>query len=292
MKKLTLVSTALIAAGILYTGNNFANAQESKLSFGFNIGAGIPMGAYAKNDSTALPIAAATKRYNNAHPYPQGYNANDTTKLNGFAKTGFSFNVYGQYRLAGPIGIKLMVGGTMNSYDASAFTSAYAPVWATYHYTGVPSPTWTASKSYYIGEYMLGPCLRLPAGEKLKIEAQVLVGLVTGSYPSLTGTTTFSGTGYTETYTQNFSTVSSVSAFGYNFSAGFEYKFAPLMGLHLNVGYTGTSFSYSSYTTSTTLSETASGVTSTNNYGPNTYNFAKTMAVGILAITLGFSVDL
>jgi len=292
MKKIILISTAFIAVGMTYTGNNFANAQESKISFGFNAGAGIPMGDYAKHDSTASPIAEATKRYNSANPPPKGYNVNDTTKLNGFAKTGFHFNVYGQYRIAGPIGIKLSIGGTMNSYDAATFSSAYAKIWAENpSNTGVPAPTWTSSKNYYIGEYLIGPCLRLPAGAKLKIEAQVLVGLVTGSYPSLNGTLSVSGPGYSDSYTETYSTVSSVSAFGYNFSAGFEYKVAPLIGLHLNAGYTGSSFSYANYTVAQTTSQTLFGVTSTNS-STSTYNVAKTMSMGILAITLGLSVDL
>ena len=291
MKKIILISTAFIAVGMTYTGNNFANAQESKLSFGFNAGAGIPMGDYAKHDSTASPIASSTVRYSAAHP--TGYTANDTTKLNGFAKTGFHFNVYGQYRIAGPIGIKLSIGGTMNSYDAATFSSAYAKIWAENpSNTGVPAPTWTSSKNYYIGEYLIGPCLRLPAGAKLKIEAQVLVGLVTGSYPSLnSGTLSVSGPGYSDSYTETYSTVSSVSAFGYNFSAGFEYKVAPLIGLHLNAGYTGSSFSYANYTVAQTTSQTVFGVTSTNS-STQTYNVAKTMSMGILAITLGLSVDL
>src|SRR5580704_16801221 len=115
MKKLSIISVALITAGIFYTGNNAATAQ--KLSFGVNVGAGIPMGDYSKTDSTKLPISRSTVNAGKA---------NDTTKYNGFAKTGFHFNVWGQYMIAGPIGLKLMIGGTMNSFDAASYTSTYA----------------------------------------------------------------------------------------------------------------------------------------------------------------------
>src|ERR1700677_1516684 len=154
MKKLTLIATTLVAAGVLYTGANSANAQ-SKLSFGLNVGAGIPMGAYAKHDSTALPVAGSTMNAGKG---------NDTTKLNGFAKTGFSFNVYGQYMLAGPIGVKLMIGGTMNSYDVATLNSDFANLQSKYYGTSTGSPTFTAS-SYYVGQYFIGPCLKLPAGK-------------------------------------------------------------------------------------------------------------------------------
>jgi hypothetical protein len=265
----------------LYTGANSANAQ-SKLSFGLNVGAGIPMASYAKHDSTQLPLSNNTTRYNGAHP--TGYNANDTTKLNGFAKTGFHFNVYGQYMIAGPIGVKLMIGGTMNSYDIATFNSSYAQIWYQNN-PSTPSPTWTSSKNYFIGQYMVGPCLKLPAGDKLRIEGQILVGLVTGSYPSLTGTLTEGANSFTETYAPT----SSVSAFGYNINAGVEYMVTDMIGLHLNVGYTGSSFSYASYSTS--ASETVGGTT-TILQPPTTYNLAKTMSVGIMAITIGGSIDL
>lgn len=117
MRKLTLISTTLMAIGTLYVGKNSVVAQ--KLSFGLNVGAGIPMGDYSKTDSTKLPLSSATVNRGKA---------NDTTKYNGFAKTGFHFNVYAQYKIAGPIGLKLMIGGTMNSFDISSFNSTYAAI--------------------------------------------------------------------------------------------------------------------------------------------------------------------
>jgi hypothetical protein len=289
MRKLILISI-LITAGVLYTGANSANAQ-SKFSFGVNIGQGIPMGDYAKHDSTQLPLSHYTTRKNST--YPKGYNANDTNQLNGFAKTGFSFNVYGQYMIVGPIGIKLMVGGTMNSYDIATYNSIYTKIWnesspgaSSYTYT------WTAGKSYYIGQYMLGPCLKLPVSGKLRIEGQILAGLVTGSYPTLTGDYSYSGhiPGLSESGTQTY-TISSGSVFGYNINAGIEYMLIKIIGIHLNVGYTGSSFSYPTYNIVNTQTQTLGGYTIFSTLTQN-YNVAKTMSMGLLQITTGASIDL
>jgi hypothetical protein len=150
MKKLTLIAATFITLGVLYTGQNSVVAQ-SKFSFGLNVGAGIPMGAYAKNDSTALPLSSSTVNAGKG---------NDTTKYNGFAKTGFHFNVYGQYMIVGPVGLKVMIGGTMNSYDIATYNTNYDYLYAKSNPNSGGLPVWTDSKSYFIGQYLIGPCLK------------------------------------------------------------------------------------------------------------------------------------
>src|SRR5580692_9932690 len=120
MKNLKLLSITLSTLGIFNTAGTIIVAQN-KLSFGLNVGAGIPMGDYSKTDSTRLPLSGYTSNAGKG---------NDTTKYNGFAKTGFHFSIFGQYMLAGPIGVKLLVGGTMNSYDITAFNSTVASIYA------------------------------------------------------------------------------------------------------------------------------------------------------------------
>lgn len=291
MKKLNLISATLITAGILCVGTNSTNAQANKLSFGLNLGATIPMGGFAKHDSSALPVSQFTG--NNTGK------VNDTTKLNGFAKTGFHFNVWGQYMIAGPIGVKLMIGGSMISYDVSTLNSDIATQYIAYSpgHSSAGAPTFT-SNSYYVGQYLIGPSLKLPAG-KFNIEGQILVGLLSTTYPTLTQnidqTSGGGGFTYTETGT-SVTTFKSASGFGYNISAGIEDKIAPLIGLHLDVGYTGSSLSYASYTqvTSGTDTETITGLgtTTTSFNNTSTNNSAKTLSVGMLQITLGVSVDL
>jgi hypothetical protein len=288
MKKLNLISATLITAGILFAGTNCANAQ-SKLSFGLNVGAAIPMGTFAKHDSSALPVSSFTG--NNAGK------VNDTTKLNGFGKTGFHFNVWGQYMIAGPIGVKLMIGGSMISYDVATLNSDIATEYMAYNHSSTGAPTFT-SNSYYVGQYLIGPALKLPAG-KFNIEGQILVGLVSTTYPTLTENLDQSsisgGVTYSETGT-SVVTFKSASGFGYNISAGIEDKIAPLIGLHLDVGYTGSSLSVGSYTqtTSGTETETITGFgTQTQSFNNvQTDNNAKTLSVGLFQITLGVSVDL
>jgi len=65
---------------MLSNGGNSAFAQglAHKFSFGLNVGVGIPGGNFGKADSSALPLSQGTK-------------SGDTTKVNGFAKTGFHF---------------------------------------------------------------------------------------------------------------------------------------------------------------------------------------------------------
>jgi len=284
MKKLTIVAAI---AGLCIAQLNTQAQDDKKLSFGINVGAGIPMGDYSKTDSTKLPLSSATTNRGKA---------NDTTKYNGFAKTGFHFSVYGQYMIAGPIGVKLLIGGTMNSFDITSFNSTYASI-LTENGSASPGqtfPTFTASKSYYIGQYLVGPCLKLPAGDKLRIEAQILVGLVTANYPSLSYTYSTSGGtapfNYSETGTETYSS-SSGSGFGYNIGAGLEYMATDMIGLHLNVGYTGSSLSYSSYTQASSSSYTFGGTTSSSS-SAGTYNIPKTMSMGLLQITVGVSIDI
>lgn len=197
--------------------------------------------------------------------------------------------------IAGPIGVKLLIGGTMNSFDVTSFNSTFASIETEHGSTpGQTFPTFTASKSYYIGQYLIGPCLKLPAGDKLRIEAQILVGLVTSSMPTLSYSYSASGGtppfNYSETVTATMSS-SSGSGFGYNIGAGAEYMVTDMIGLHLNVGYTGSSQSYASYTQASSGSYTLGGTT-TSNSSSNTYNVAKTMSMSLLQVTLGASIDL
>jgi hypothetical protein len=137
----------------------------------------------------------------------------------------------------------------------------------------------------------------LPAG-KFNIEGQILVGLVSTTYPTLTENLDQSSTSGGITYSETGSSIlsfKSSSGFGYNISAGIEDKIAPHIGLHLDVGYTGSSLSVASYTSTTSGTETVTiaGFTSSQAFNStNTDNNSKTLSVSLLQITLGLSVDL
>ena len=185
----------------------------------------------------------------------------------------------------------------MISYDVATLNSDIATEYMNYNHSSTGSPTFT-SNSYYAGQYLIGPALKLPAG-KFNIEGQILVGMVSTTYPTLTENldqSSVSG-GFTQTETgSSVTTFKSASGFGYNINAGIEDMIAPLIGLHLNVGYTGSSLSYSGFTTTTsgTYTETITGfgTTTTDFSSVRTDNNAKTLSVGLFQVTLGVSVDL
>ena len=286
MKKISFITFTLLTVCILYTGNNSAIAQDKKLSFGLNVGVGMPVGHYGKSDSSALPLSSSTANAGKA---------NDTTKYNGFARTGFHFNIYAQYMIVGPLGVKVILGGSFNSFDISTFNSVYGAIYnQNTGNVGTVSPTFTASGGYYIGQYMIGPCLKLRVTDKIKIEGQILAGLLTGGYPILTqkinSSFVFEGTSYLETGTETYFTVSS-NAFAYNINAGIEYMITDMIGLHFNVGYTGSSLRFPTYANVANVQLVGGGYDRSENSG-GVYNIPKTMSIGLIQITVGGSIDL
>ncbi len=222
------------------------------------------MSGFGKTDSNMLPIAASNK---------------DTNNLSGYAKTGFHFDLYLTYQLIPHLGIMLSVGGNMNSYDVTTLNTQYADQYTSHGGNG-NLPAFTASGSYYIGQYLLGPCINIPAGTGgLSIEAKALFGLTTANYPGLSYSYSFFGTTISNTFS-----VKSASGFGYNVGAGLKYSLpGGLIGLHLGVAYGGSSISYPSYTSSY-----SDGTTTQT----TTYNVPKAMSLAMLQITIGASVDL
>jgi len=257
MKKLTLISAALIGLGMVYTGQNTANAQGvvHKLSFGLNVGCGIPGGDFSKNDGTALPIANAKGA--------------DTTKYNGFAKTGFHFNIYANYMFSTNVGATIVIGGTMNTFDAATLQTV-----ANTNNTGSPAVV-TSSGNYYVGQYLIGPYFAFPLGsDKVSLELKGLVGLVTANYPTID---------YAEGLGTGSIAVKSGSGFGYSGVVGLKYMLTDMFGLHLDVGYLGSSISYSSST------QTQSYAGMSQSY---TDPVSKTMSLSLIQVTIGASVDL
>lgn len=258
MKKLMFISTALIAAGILYTGENSANAQ-SKLSFGVNVGCTVPSGDYSSTDASKSPVI--------------GSKITDTTHASGYATGGFHFNVYATYMFSPIVGGMISIGGSMNGYNIATLNTNViaannsAPIVA------------SASGSYFVGEYLIGPYIYIPTPGKIKVEFHALVGLTSMNYPNITYTETAFGFSVTDAIV-----VKSSSGFGYNIGAGLEYKLNDKIGIHLDVAYGGTTASYPS----STSTETETGFTPQT----QTHNTAVTMSVGMIQPTVGISVHL
>lgn len=286
MKKGPFIAVIVFMVCILYTGKNPVLAQDKKLSFGLNVGAGIPAGHYAKSDSSALPLSGFTANEGKL---------NDTTRYNGFARTGFHFNIYVQYMIVGPVGIKVMVGGSFNSFNISAFNNVYSAIYnQNTGNAGSAAPTFTASGGYYVGQYMIGPCLKFRITDKIKIEGQILAGLLTGGYPVLSAkinnSYAFDGYTTTEVGTETFFTTSS-NAFAYNINAGIEYMLTNMIGLHFNVGYTGSSLTFADYANIEDVTVNGGGFFRPEIFG-GVDNSPKTMSIGLIQVTIGGSVDL
>jgi len=248
MKKHILLLAAVCTAFMLKAGdltvNGHGGGGDSKLTIGISVGAGIPMGDLG--NKTRDTVAA------------------DSNKAHGFANTGFHFNASASYIFAGPLGVMVSIGGNMNSFDGPTYTSV----------NKYPSGESATGTSYYIGEYLVGPCLSL-GQSSLKINIHALVGLVTANAPTVT--TTFSGGSVV-------SSQPSTSGFGYNFGAGIKYNFNEKMGLLVDLGYTG-------------ATETYTGYTYVQNYGSSTLTTTNNghkaiMNVGIFTATVGIAFNL
>jgi len=249
-----------------FTANTCIYSQDStkhirKLSIGFSIGTNAPHARYAQSDSVAVPFIS---------------NVNDMNNINGYAKNGFHFNIYSTYMITQQFGAMLSIGGNFNSFDILTLNIQAYDQYAGNFFTSTPPPSFTISGSYYVGEYLIGPYFKFHIGPpNLSLELKVLLGVVTANYPTLTYSYDYMGTIATQT-----ETVKVGNGFGYNISGGYMYTILKgLIGLHLDVGYTGADINYPSYTTSSNGISTA-------------YDSPKSMSLGILQFTLGGSIEL
>lgn len=255
MKKNILLAFAVLAAFTLKAGNlSYGGGNDKKMTIGVSVGAGIPMGAWgSKNSDTASSVQ------------------NDSTHIqNGYAKTGFHFDVTAGYLFSSSVGAMVYIGGNMNSFDAATYSTA----------NGIKSPETFTAKSYYIGQYLVGPYGSFGA-DKLKFNVRLLVGLVTANRPTMTRTSTYGGQSYTDEYSGK-----GASGFGYQLGAGIVYSLNDNMGLTVNLAYTGSSVTYTGYTSVGPNPFTGSTVTTTNT------TLKQTMSLGLLTASVGLAFNL
>jgi hypothetical protein len=256
MKKHILLAVAVCSAFILKAGDkdllSHGGGGDSKLTIGLSVGAALPMSAYG---AKATDTASSTQ--------------NDSTHVqNGFASTGFHFDVTASYMFADHIGGQVMIGGNMNSFDVATYKTV----------NNIKSPETFTANNYYIGQYLVGPVLSF--GDKLKLNIRVLVGLVTSNATVITETNGQSG-GAEASFTR---TGNPGSGFGYNFGAGIKYNFNDKMGLLVNVDYLGSTLSYTGYGQSSTFFGTTSSTTNTT--------LKQTMALGMVNASVGIAFNL
>lgn len=263
-KHIILIAVAVLSAFSMKAGDlNLNNttygggSSDSKLTIGISVGAAIPLSDYAKHDTTHGYSVGGARGY-------------DSTSRAGYAQTGFHFDVTAGYLIGGPVGAMVMIGGNMNSFDATDFESE----------NNIKSPATFSSTSYYLGQYLVGPYLSLPAGDKLRVNIRALVGLMTCNTTTMTYNNGQSGAlAANGTYSGN-----GGSGFGYDFGLGIKFNFNDKMGLLVNLDYAGSSIAYTGYVESTT-----------DTFGSSTYTnttLKSTMAVGLFTASIGIAFNL
>lgn len=152
----------------------------------------------------------------------------DSTHLQGFAKTGFNFNITAAYLFSEYFGIKLTLSYSSNLFDVNTFSATIA------------HPAYTSTQTnYHAAEYMIGPYMSMPLSSKLRLNASASIGLVSLGYPEII-------VAVNDTVTDTFD-FQGGSGFGYCLDAGLEYKISPGIGLLFNIAYSATTISYNGF---------------------------------------------
>ena len=187
--------------------------RRRKFNISLAMGAAVPMGDFGSN---------------NVKGSFWDFTSPDSTRLQGFAQTGFHFEISMSYMFNDNFGIMAMLSGNSNSFDINTFSAT----------VGYETST---TDDYYTGEYLIGPCFTYPGGEsRFNVKGYAMIGAIETNYPEL-----------------NFAfndTLSAVidfnggSGFGYCLGGGVSYAITPSTEIFFNVSYTSSTITYSSWT--------------------------------------------
>lgn len=175
--------------------------------------------------------------------------------INGYAKIGTCFDAYAGFKFIPLLGLMAQYGMNDNSYDVAKLNSS--------------NTTFSATGGDKINEYLIGPFLSIKLAN-IKIEAKLLGGLVSSSYPGLTSTSN-----YGNVTTSVYNSFSTGNSFGYCAGAKIKFMAAKILGIGLGVDYVGSNESFTGVSS-------ANSQTITNSYK---------MSVGVFQTTLGVSLD-
>ncbi|MHB8259667.1 MAG: hypothetical protein ACYDCN_02120 [Bacteroidia bacterium] len=255
MKRVILLLISVIQLANVLMAQKYDN-DEMKFAFGFNIGKGQPMRDYGNITQAKLPMSRITGQ--------------DTNKISGYAQLGFHYNFYVTYKLMRHLNIMLALNGDINSYDLNALSLQYNSLFPP-NITSVYTPT-----EYRIMQYLIGPKYNLPVSKNVSVEFKALVGITTNNYPP---SLTFNRVKDTVIYYY-----SAGKGFGYNLGVGIKYNLETGgnfgVGFHLNLSYAGSEIKYPNYS-----------VTTLTPFATSTYDVPKSMALGILQLTVGVSFE-
>jgi opacity protein-like surface antigen len=252
MKKLLCLLFFILSSSFFILAQDYVRpetethvSENKKYSIGVSFGPAIPFKDFASS---------------NVKGSFWDFSSPDSTRLQGFAKTGFHFNITASCLFTDNIGMMLFVGGNSNSFDATSFSSA------------IGYPASVSSGNYYTAEYLIGPFVSFSVADKIRINACALFGFVTNSYPviniALNDTTTLQ---------VNFT---SALNFGYRLGAGVEYSVNKNISVVFQVAYLQSNITYPSWSETYTIP----------GYYPLNQTHSTdvtTMTTGILSPTIG-----
>lgn len=256
--KILIVLTVIFALSSILTAGNSKNRgrrtrskSEGRFSIAFAAGAGVPALNFAKTDSLGT----------------------DSTRYSGYAKTGFHFNASVGYRFSEYIGALVQLGGNTNSFNADGFKSANFS----------KEDVTVSGTSLSTRSYLAGPFFIFPLGDRIKIEARLLAGLLTTKFSEVTVIRTsqfFSAT-------ENYKLKPAAPAFAYNAGASVKFKVTRIIGITLGVDYLGGTPVFTEYTQTVALKSILGNESSTKISGGHNYN----MPLGIINASAGATLN-
>ena len=251
MKYILLIAGFLILmqSGHAQSGYAYKNNKLKRLCFSFTPGIGFPMQDFAKK--SYIPPS-------------------DSSHAVGYANPGFHFEVGVSYLFTNYIGIALQLGGTVCSFNSTAYASAY----------NVPD-TFSVSPdgSHYVAQYLIGPFVSIPVTNTFSCEIKLLGGLVSSIYPQITVAPT-----NPSPYYQTFQ-YAHAQNMGYSLSVGGKLKVQENASIVANISYTTSDIVYSGAIFQLETPAVIPGAI------PGSYtgfsNFNRSMQLGILSISVG-----
>jgi hypothetical protein len=201
--------------------------MDAQFTFGIDGGLSIPTGQYA------------------------GTAAISGNTLNGYAEIGSCYDAYVGFKFLPLIGAMVQYGANNNSFDVAKISTS-------------GGSTVTASGGDKIAEYLIGPYFSIKLAN-IKLEAKLLGGIVSSSYPTITENSSFNG--ITSSVSNSFDTGND---FGFCLGGKIKFMVARMVGIGLGVDYLASDVTFK-------------GVTNGDTYK---------MSEGVVQATLGVSIDL
>lgn len=200
-------------------------------------------------------LSVPSSNYGSTSASVSSYNSGGS--INGYAKVGSCYDAYAGFKFIPLIGVMAQYGVNNNAYDVAKLNSS--------------GSSFTTSGGDKIASYLIGPYFSIKLAN-IKLEAKLLGGIVSSSYPTITGSTTFNGVSYSVV-----NSFSNGSNFGYCAGAKIKFMVAKIVGIGVGVDYLASDASFKGVSSTTYNSQTLD-----NNYK---------MSVGIFQATLGASLD-